>query len=86
MTLSSEAECDEVYVVAGHKGQPEIVRELGRSGRRRRLKGKRGRGTLDTEKPPVFGMIQRDGDVVIHLLPNVQQTTPSLPRRLSQVR
>jgi transposase-like protein len=73
--LSGEVECDEVYVVAGHKGQPEIVRKLGRPGRRRRLKGKRGRGTLETEKPPVFGMIQRDGDVVIQMLPNVQQTT-----------
>jgi transposase-like protein len=73
--LSGTVECDEVYVVAGHKGQPEIVRELGRPGRRRRLKGKRGRGTRDTEKPPVFGMIQRDGEVVIQMLPNVQQTT-----------
>ncbi len=75
MTLTGEVECDEVYVVAGHKGQPEIVRELGRPGRRRRLKGKRGRGTAETEKPPVFGMIQRDGEVVIQMLPNVQQTT-----------
>ena len=64
VTLTGEVECDEVYLVAGHKGQPEIVQELGRPGRRRRLKGKRGRGTLDTEKPPVFGMIQRDGDGV----------------------
>jgi transposase-like protein len=75
VTLSGQVECDEVYVVAGHKGQPEIVREIGRAGRRRRLKGKRGRGTLGTEKPPVFGMIQRNGDVVIEMLPNVQQTT-----------
>lgn len=75
MTLRGEVECDEVYLVAGHKGQPEIVRQLGRPGRRRRLKGKRGRGTLETEKPPVFGMIQRNGDVVIRLLPNVQQVT-----------
>jgi transposase-like protein len=40
-------EADEVYVVAGHKGHPEIVRKLGRKGRRRRLKGVRGRGTLE---------------------------------------
>jgi transposase len=66
VTLSGEVECDEVYVVAGHKGPPEIVQEVGRPGRRRRrLKGKRGRGTLEDEKPPVFGMIQRDGEVVI---------------------
>jgi transposase len=75
VTLAGEVECDEVYVVAGHKVQPEIVRALGRPGRRRRLKGKRGRGTLDTEKPPVFGMIQRGGAVVIQMLPNVQPPT-----------
>jgi transposase-like protein len=73
--LKGEIECDEVYLVAGHKGHPEVVAGLGRSGRRRRLKGKRGRGTLDSEKPPVLGMIQRGGEVVLHLLANVQQTT-----------
>jgi transposase-like protein len=39
------------------------------------LKGERGRGTLEKEKPPVFGMIQRDGQVVIKMLPDVQQET-----------
>lgn len=46
-----------------------------RKPRRRRLKGARGRGTLAGEKPPVFGMIQRSGEVVIRMLENVQQTT-----------
>lgn len=73
--LSGEIELDEVYVIAGHKGHPEIVAKLGRVGRRRRLKGKRGRGTLADEKPPIFGMLQRDGEVVIALLPNVQRVT-----------
>lgn len=68
-------EADEVYVVAGHKGFPEIVRKLGRKGRRRRLKGQRGRGTLEKEKPPVLGLFQRTGEVVIRMLPNVQQVT-----------
>jgi hypothetical protein len=27
--LSGEVECDEVYVVAGHKGRPEAVRKMG---------------------------------------------------------
>jgi transposase-like protein len=63
------------YVIAGHKGQPEVVKSKGRQGRRRRRKGKCGRGTLAKEKPPVFGMIQRGGQVVIHLLANVQQKT-----------
>jgi transposase len=47
----------------------------GRAGRRRRLKGKRGRGTLTKEKPPSFGMSQRTGAVVIRMLENVQQVT-----------
>ena len=75
MTLSDEVECDEAYVIAGHKGQPEVVQSKGRQGRRRRLKGTAGRGTLEKERPPVFGMIQRGGQVVIKLLANVQQKT-----------
>ena len=49
--------------------------KAGRKGRRRRLKGKRGRGTLAGEKPPVLGLLQRNGEVVIRMLPNVQQKT-----------
>ena len=73
--LSGEVECDEVYVVAGHKGHPEAVSRAGRRGRRRRLKGARGRGTLATEKPPIFGRIQRGGAVVIRRVEKVQQAT-----------
>jgi transposase-like protein len=47
----------------------------GRIGRRRRLNGERGRGTLAKEKPPIFGMFQRTGEVVIRMLENVQQVT-----------
>ena len=54
-------ESDEVYVVAGHKGQPDRVRAGGRRGRRRRLKGARGRGTQAKDKPPVLGLIERGG-------------------------
>lgn len=36
---------------------------------------KRGRGTLASEKPPVLGMIERGGRVIIRMLENVQQTT-----------
>ncbi|MEJ2266419.1 MAG: transposase [Anaerolineales bacterium] len=75
MTLSGEIETDEVYITAGHKGYPEVVARLGRQGRRRKLRGKRGRGTLEGEKPPVLGMLQRNGEVVIQMLPNVQQAT-----------
>lgn len=73
--LTGEVEFDEVYLVAGHKGHPAIVRELERDGRRNRRKGARGRGTLAAEKPPIFGMIQRSGALIIHMLPNVQQPT-----------
>lgn len=73
--LDDEVECDEIYIVAGHKGHPEAVTSKGRQGRRRRLKGKRGRGTLAEEKPPILGMLQRGGQVVIQMLENVQQAT-----------
>jgi transposase len=60
---------------AGHKGQPEVLKAKDRQGRRRRLQGKGGRGTLEKERPPVFGMMQRGGQVVINLLANVKQKT-----------
>lgn len=62
-------------MVAGHKGQPDKVQKQGRQGRRRRLKGQRGRGTAVNEKPPILGMIQRGGEVILRLLDNVQQQT-----------
>jgi len=64
--LEGIVECDEVYIVAGHKGQPSGVKKR-RKGRRNRLKGARGRGTLAKEKPPIFGMIQRGGQVGIRI-------------------
>jgi len=62
-------------VIAGHKGQPEVVKTKGRQGRRRCLQGKGGRGALEKETPPVFDMMQRGGQVVIKLLANDQQKT-----------
>jgi transposase-like protein len=75
VTLSNEVECDEASVIAGHKGQPEVIKSKGRKGRRRRLKGQGGRGILEKERPPVFGMIERGSHVVINLLANVKQKT-----------
>src|SRR4051812_38424430 len=46
------------------QGPPRGRRKKGRPGRRRRLKGAPGRGTLGEEKPPIFGMIQRSGEVM----------------------
>jgi transposase-like protein len=37
--------------------------------------GAPGRGTLAKDKPPILGLIQRGGQVVLHMLANVQQTT-----------
>src|SRR4051812_11838451 len=49
--------------------------QKGRLGRRRRLAGAPGRGTLEKDKPPILGLIQRGGQVVLRMLANVQQTT-----------
>jgi transposase len=38
-------------------------------------KAKVARGTREKERPPVFGMMQRSGQVVINLLANVKQKT-----------
>jgi hypothetical protein len=72
VVLSGEVECDELDVVAGHQGHPEAVKK--RATRTpATLKGDRGRSTLAQERPPILGMIQRSGQVVMHLLANVQQ-------------
>ena len=47
----------------------------GRLGRCRRLAGAPGRGTLEKDKPPILGLIQRGGQVVLRMLANVQQRT-----------
>ena len=39
------------------------------------MKGDRGRGTLEKEKPPILGMVQRTGEVTIRMLANVQRAT-----------
>jgi transposase-like protein len=39
------------------------------------LAGAPGRGTLEKDKPPILGLIQRGGHVVLHMLANVQQKT-----------
>lgn len=60
-------------MVAGHKGRPERIE--GRAPRRGRLKGAPGRGTLAKEKPPVFGIVERGGEVRIAMLADVRQGT-----------
>lgn len=43
--------------------------------RRHRLKDARGRGTLVKEKPPILGLIQRGGEVVVRVFEHAQQRT-----------
>ena len=73
--LDGEVEFDEVYIVAGHKGHPEALKNLDRPPRKRRLKVAPGRGTLEKDKPPVLRMIQRGGQVIINMLANVKKAT-----------
>src|SRR4051795_2217399 len=49
--------------------------QRGRLGRRRRLAGAPGRGTLAKDKPPILGLMQRGGQVMLRMLANVQQKT-----------
>jgi len=84
--LSNEVECDEASVVAGHKGQPEIVKTKGAKAVAA-AKSTSGRGTMEQEKPPVFGMIERGGQVVIHLLGQCEaedESSHAFKIRLSQ--
>ena len=71
--MGGAVECDEVHAAAGHKGRPDKIK--GRAPRRRRLKGAPGRGTLEKEKPPVFGMVERGGEVRIAMLEDARQET-----------
>src|SRR3954451_12665271 len=57
------------------QGQPGRRRRKGRPGRRRRLRGDPGRGTLAKEKPPVLGLLQRGGAVIVRMLADVRQAT-----------
>lgn len=69
--LKGEAEFDEVCIVTGHKGRPGKI--AGRKARRNRLRGARGRSTPEKGKPPISGMIERGGDVVIRMPGDVKQ-------------
>jgi transposase-like protein len=67
------AEFDEVYITAGLKGGAGGM-VLEREPRKRGLK-RRGRGTWDSDRLPVFGLVCRAGEVRLFVLPNVQTET-----------
>jgi transposase-like protein len=73
--LSGKVESDECYIVAGQKGQSKKVQQRQRNPRRRKLKGKRGRGSSADEKNPVLGFVERGGLVSLQVIDNVQQKT-----------
>jgi hypothetical protein len=49
--------------------QPTAVQK--KKARRRRLKGARGRGTVEKERSPIFDLTQRGGQVVLRMLADV---------------
>src|SRR4051794_39006905 len=73
--LEGEVEVDKVYVVAGHKGQPAAVAKRGGSGAVAGWPARRAGARWRRDKPPILGLIQRGGQVVLHMRANVQQTT-----------
>lgn len=66
-------EGDEVYLTAGVKGQAGGLK-LERAPRKRGLK-RRGRGTWESDRLPVFGLLCREGQVRLFVLRNVQSQT-----------
>ena len=73
LTPQDVGEMDEVYLTAGLKGQAGGL-PLKREARRRGLK-RRGRGTWDSDRLPVFGLLCRGGQVRLFVLRNVQTET-----------
>jgi len=67
------AEMDEVYITAGLKGKAGGL-QLDREPRKRGLK-RRGRGTWDSDRLPVFGLLCRGGEARLFVLRNVQTAT-----------
>jgi transposase-like protein len=67
------AEMDEVYITAGLKGNAGGL-ALEREPRKRGLK-RRGRGTWDSDRLPVFGLLCRGGEARLFVLRNVQTAT-----------
>ena len=71
--LAGPVEIDEVYIIAGLKGQAGGL-ELERAPRKRGWKWP-GRGTWETDKVPVLGLVDRQGATYLIPLPNVRTAT-----------
>lgn len=83
--LDGKIEVDEIYIISGWKGRPAGLKPP-RPPRRRRLKGKRGRGTWDSDKVPLVAIVQRNGQVRLFTQRNLQKDTfrPLLKRWIRQ--
>lgn len=88
--LRGTVEVDEIYRTAGHKGRPpkgkEAERALARPPRRRGKKRGRGRGSAAEDAPALIGMVSRDGQVIVEVVPDVKRThlEPVFRRRVAQ--
>ncbi len=71
--LLGHVEIDELYQNAGEKGVEQTEREPCC-----RANDRRGRGTMDTDRPPIMGFIQRDGILRLVVTDNVQKKLLSL--------
>jgi transposase-like protein len=66
--LEGTVEADDLYHIAGHKGQAKQggSKPLGRRPRGRRKKCEPGRGHYDKDRPAIIAWISRQGAVVLH--------------------
>lgn len=73
--LSDEAvEVDEVYQNSGHKGPAEDDDD--RTPPRPRANKQRGRGTMETDRPPIVGLVGRETNQVrLEVCPDAKQAT-----------
>jgi len=75
LSLKGIVELDEVYVTAGLKGKKDLKRKP----RIRGLK-RRGRGTYAVDKPPILGVVERNGSV--RLIPMADVAARTVLHRL----
>ena len=60
---------------AGHQGKPDEVVKQGDADGAGGSRASGDEGRVPPEKPPIVGMIQRGGEVIIRMVENVQQRT-----------
>jgi transposase-like protein len=75
--LSGIIEVDEIYQTAGHKGgrPADNPTALNRPARCRGKKKGPGRGSAQKDSPVIEGMVSRQGEVVVEVLPDVKEQT-----------